>query len=119
MKYLLSFDGAPGVVANGKEEGDALTLDYCLGDKQYKMVVTPDSLLHQTLGDEGLTVKFIGGSKTVGTLRLGQMSAPYPITCTALKIDISADSVLAKISFIPDGDQVKTMIISVKAMPND
>lgn len=114
MKYELTFDNAAPVVAEGEYVGGVHSVRYTLGGKDFKMTVHRDKLSHQTLGEEGLSVEFMHGAKSVGVLRLGAMTAPYPVYCSLLEIAADNEGFCAHVEFIPEGDTKRVMKVSAR-----
>lgn len=111
MKYLLSFGGNQPVEAEGSYDGETLTFNYVLDGTNFILAVSPDSVFHQTVGD-GLTLEFTEGKRTVGTLRSGQFSAPYPIYCNKLKIDRTENDISIEIAF-SDGAENRAICVRI------
>ncbi len=85
MKYIITFGQNAPVEARGEYADGTLTLCYASDGADYILGISPEKLVHKTAGD-GLSLEFIGGRRTVGTLRCGSSSAPYPIYCNRLKV---------------------------------
>jgi len=111
MKYLLSFGDNSPVEAEGNEDGETLTLRYTLDGANFILAVSPCKVLHQTVGD-GLTLEFEEGKRTVGTLRSGQFSAPYPIYCNKLDVSRTESRIFINIDFT-DGEEKRAIGVRI------
>ncbi len=111
MQYFLKFGQAAPVNAEGDFVDGALTVEYELEGTRYILKVEPRKVLHKTVGD-GLEVEFIHGKRTVGVLKCGNSSAPYPVFCSMLKIAESGLNRDITVVF-NDGDCTKTVNIKL------
>lgn len=111
MEYLLSFGQNPPVGAQGGYDGDKLTLNYALDGSSFILEVSPEKVCHRTVGD-GLSLEFIGGKRTEGTLRYGGNSAPYPIYCTRLDVTEADGKIRICVAFL-DGEAERQIDIVV------
>lgn len=117
MDCLVKFGGNPPVKGRGRTAGDTLTVEYELNGAPFILAVSPDRVLHKAVGD-GLEVEFIGGQKTVGVLRCGENTAPYPVFCSSLQVKDEGSDKRVTVVF-DDGDSQKTVTVSLRIKGTD
>lgn len=110
MEYLLTFGQNPPLTAEGKIEGGILSLGYAIGGLSFVLEISPRKVCHKTLGD-GLSLEFIEGRRTEGTLRCGGSVAPYPIFCTRLSVEGKDGALRVRVVFIDGGEKRTTDIL--------
>lgn len=105
MKYLLNIGGAE-VVAEGKKCGGGFELLYRSEDLPYRLKVTKEKIIHESMGEYGLSLTFEEGKESVGRLRMGNSFADYPVKCTHMKVEIFPEGFTFEVSF-GDGEEDK------------
>lgn len=112
MNYTITFGQNAPADARGEYADGALTLYYRSGGADYILVISPEKVVHKTVGD-GLSLEFVGGRRTVGTLRCGSSSAPYPIYCNRLKVEEAGGVTTVAVAF-DDGGIRREINITVR-----
>ncbi|MGN0804961.1 MAG: hypothetical protein ACI4MS_06230 [Candidatus Coproplasma sp.] len=114
MKYELLFENADPVIADGEYLDGVHSLNYTLDGNNFAMTVQKDMLSHKTLGEEGLFIEFKNNANVEGVLRLGAMTAPYPVFCSLLEVAIDDEGFVANVEFFPEGDTKRVMKVSAR-----
>ncbi len=109
MRYHLKIedcgsDGLPcgealSVIAEGGCDGGVLKLDYIFDGADYSLVIGSNYVLHNRYGDTRMSLEFIGGKHTVGTIKSGDMGGSLDIFTHELKIILTQNGCSARITF--------------------
>lgn len=91
MKYNFSFNGAPGIVAEGEYSGGEHKINYTLDNEKYFLSVKKGRVYHRCMGDGGLQLEFLENGKCEGSIRCGGYVAPFSIKCREMKVKISEE----------------------------
>lgn len=103
MKYLLNIGGAQAI-AEGKKCAGGFELLYESENLPYRLKVTEGKIIHESLGEYGLSLVFERGKESIGKLRLGNSFADYPVKCMHMKVEIFPDGFKFEVVF-NDGDE--------------
>lgn len=103
MKYLLNIGGAK-VIAEGKKCAGGFELLYTSDNLPYRLKVTGEKIIHESMGEYGLSLTFEEGKESVGRLRMGGSFADYPVKCTHMNAEIFPDGFKFEVSF-NDGEE--------------
>lgn len=103
------------VIAEGGYDGGVLKLDYVYDGADYSLVVGGNYVFHNRYGDTRMSLEFVGGKHTVGTIKSGDMGANLDIFTHELKIILTQNGCSARITFSGVADDSGKSVKSITA----
>lgn len=116
MEYLIKFADNTPVPAKVKRVGETITALYRFEDTDFLLRIEKNKVVHKALGD-GLEVEFVHGKRSVGRLKCGNLSAPYVIFRSYIKVrDVGLNKDITVVFDGEDGrKRVEISLIAINA----